>query len=358
MSTKNNNSQKAVNKQNVKTGNYLIGFLSFLAILFTVIGISLGYYAWLELNKKLDNATVDRHALSHDIATIDENAKLQSFKKQIHHHLDIFENKLTELSQQLDKQAELQEKISEITLETVTYVKRSQLIWGLKEVEHVLRMANHRLHIENDISGTIATMNAADLRLEELNDLRLSLVRESISKQISKLKNFPYPDLIGIRLQIDTMLVDLRSDLINSAQTKTEMQNAINEKNINDLEISWWKSFINNLKDLFSKSVTMTDEKQKMKLFVALQEKQQIYEYLRMKLLSAKYAITNNDDKTYHRELEAALAWLEGNKSIKYNKKLMHDIRELNSVNIEPELPNIKEPQALINDIVTDIENS
>ena len=95
-----------------------------------------------------------------------------------------------------------------------------------------------------------------------------------------------------------------------------------------------------------------------MKLFIAQQEKQQGYEFLRMKLLGARYSIANKDNETYHRELEAALVWLNNSDSIKYKNELIHDFNELNSVNIKPELPDISEPYILLNGIVDKIESN
>ena len=358
MSTNIQKSGKVNKNSNTRTSNFFIGLLSTLAIILAGSGIGLGYFTWLKINKELDAASVDRQSIAHEITTIDENARLQSFKKQIHHSLETFENKLTELKNQLDLQADLQEKIYETSLDTVAYVNRSQLIWGLKEAEHVLRMANHNLQIENDISGAIAAMQTADNRLVELNDIRLEPLRDSISNQVKILNNFPYPDLIGLRLNIDRLLVDLRRSLISSIQFDEGIQKFDEPKNEDYVDLSWWSRLLTNLKNLFSSSVTVSNEKQKMKLFIAQQEKQQAYEFLRMKLLGAKYSIASHDDKTYHRELEAALAWLNNSNSIKHKKELIHDLNELNSINIEPDLPDISEPYILLNDIFDKIESN
>ena len=355
----NNNQVKpaAQIKNSSSTSNWLVGLISFVAIFSAGGGIGLGYYAWLELNKRLDIATVDRQSISHDIETIDENSRLQSFKSQIQHNIEEFEPQLIELSKQIEQQAVLQEKISESNLETITYVNRSQLNWGLKESEHVLRMASHRLHIEGDVIGTIAALNAADLRLEELNDIRLNPVRDSISIQIGKLKNFPYPDWVGISLQIDNILVGLRRDLINETQQQSKTQTKNSAMKEHDSDLPWWKRLANSIRNSINNSVKVTHDEQSMKLFIAQQEKQRDYEFLRMKLLGAKYSVVGKDDESYHRELGSALAWLENNKSITNNEELTHDFQELNSINLEPELPDITEPFVLLGSTIEAIEN-
>lgn len=358
MPNNNQSKQTTQNKNSSGSGYFLIGLISLVAIFLAGGGIGLGYYAWLELNKRFDQATVDRQAISHEIATIDENSRLQNFKKQILLDIETFDQKLIALSKKIEQQAALQKEMSESSLKMIAYVNRSRLSWGLKETEHVLRMANHRLHIEGDVNGTIAAMNAADMRLKELDDSRLIPVRESISNQVGKLKNFPYPDWVGISLQIDSTLAGLRHELIKDAQLQKETLINNNEINKDDSELSWWGKFINSIKNSINKSVKVTHEEQRMKLFISQQENQRVYEFLRMKLLGAKYAVASKDDESYHRELEAALAWIKNTESITNSNELIQELSELNSVDLEPELPDITEPYILLGNIVDKIENS
>ena len=108
-------------------------------------------------------------------------------------------------------------------------------------------------------------MQAADNRLAELNDIQLEPVRDSISNQVKILNNFPYPDLVGLRLSIDRLLVDLRRSLISSIQFDEAIQKFDESKNENNADLSWWSRLLTNLKNLFSGSVTVSNEKQKMK---------------------------------------------------------------------------------------------
>jgi len=77
-----------------------------------------------------------------------------------------------------------------------------------------------------------------------------------------------------------------------------------------------------------------------------------------MKLLGAKYAVASKDDESYHRELESALAWIENTESIINSSELINELRELNTINLEPELPDITEPYILLGSIIDKIKNS
>lgn len=358
----NQNTQPSESTQTKKQGcgsHFFIGLISFLAFLLAGAAIALGYYAWLELNKRLDQAAVDRQSIAHDVETIDENAKLQSFKKQIQNNVETIDQQLVEQSKQIEQQANLQERISESTQETFAHVNRSQLGWGLKETEHVLRMANHRLRIERDVAGAVTALNAANSRLHELNDHRLLPVRESISKQIGKLKNFPYPDWVGVSLQLDNVLVGIKQNLINDVkQQNSEPQTNDTDNAENNEPKSGWEKLVEDVERSIRNSIKITRDGQTLKLFISEQEKHRAYEFLRLKLLGAKYAVASRDDESYHRELGAALAWLEDTDSLNNNNDLIDELRELDAINLEPELPDISKPSTLLVKIMESIEIS
>ena len=351
-STNKNNKQK-------KSGgfaSFLVGLMAFLALLLASGGVALGYKAWLDMNKRIDQAAVDRQSIAHEIETIDESIKLQNFKKQVESNVSNISQQVDGLADDLQKQADAQKDISLTAQETLALVNRSQLAWGLKEVEHVLRMANHRLRIERDVAGSITALNAANHRLSELKDPRLLPVRESISKQIGKLKNFPYPDWVGISLQLDNILDGLKENVINSAKKISTNETEKNLGSSEDKKVTGWKKLVDGVRNSINESIQVTKEEQRLKLFISQQESQQAYEYLRGKLLSTKYAVASRDDETYHRELEAALAWLASNETLDGKKEIISELKELNNINLEPELPDITAANILLMETLVSIE--
>lgn len=364
--TMSDNSKSSTSNQPAKStatkssggGRFFIGLLSLLALLLSGAGIALGYKAWLELDKRLDQAAVDRQSISHEVATIDEGIKLQNFKKQIETNVNTINQTVDELSNQVKNQAKAQKDIELATQETLQHVNRSQLGWGLKEAEHILRMANHRLRIERDIAGTITALKSASSRLHELNDPRLLPVRESVSKQVGKLKNFPYPDWVGISLQIDNILVGLKQSIIKNAKDKQILSSADKNKEPEDEERTGWGKLIDGVKNSINDSIKVTKDEQKLKMFISEQENLQAYEFIRMKLLGAKYAVASRDDDAFHQELGAALSWLESTDTLNNKREIIEDLSELNDINLEPELPDITEANGILLETMEKINNS
>jgi len=356
-STQPNQSGKKLAMKSGSGGYFFIGLLSLLALLLSGTGIALGYKAWLELNKRIDQAAVDRQSIAHEVATIDESTKLQNFKKQIENNVSGINQTVDKHSNQIENQAKAQKGVELAVQETLQHVNRSQLGWGLKETEHVLRMANHRLRIERDVPGTIAALKTASSRLHELNDPRLLPVRESVSKQVGKLKNFPYPDRVSISLQIDNLLASLKQNIIKNA--KLQQQNSTDENvNPNTEELSGWEKLVDGVKNSINDSIKITREEQKLKIFISEQESLHAYEFLRIKLLGAKYSVASYDDDAYHQELEAALAWIEATDTLYEKRGMIEDLSELNDINLEPDLPDITEANTLLIKTMETINNS
>lgn len=337
-----------------KTGSHL--FLPLLVVILLLAGGGLGYYAWLELNKRLDQAAAGRQSIAHDVATIDESAKFQNFKKELQEQVTVLDQRLLELSGEVEQQAGQQESIREFVQETLTRVNRSQLGWGLKETLHILHMAGHRLRIERDIAGAITALSIASSRLHELKDLRLLPVRESIASQIGKLKNVPEPDWVGINLQLNTILTGIRQD-IKDARPQPDTPQDLHSPEHNESRLPAWRKLVEPIKNSVGNSITITRGAQKSRPFTRHQKKQHTYELLHTRLLGAKYALANRDDESYHLELKAALAWLETTDSLTGMRDLIDELDELNHVNLEPELPDIREPGTLLAEVLETIEN-
>lgn len=355
---KKENSEPAPAKKSNTGGGFFIGLLSLLALLLAGTGIALGYKAWLDLNTRLDQTTTDQETIANEVAHIDQNPNLQNFRKQLENNIASTNQQVTNLAKQVQQQVDAQKGIALAAKETLQHVNRSQLDWGLKETEHLLRMANQNLRINRDVAASIAALKAASTRLNELDDERLLPVRESISKQVGKLKNFPYPDWVGISLQFDNLLAGLKQNIIKNAEQQRDNVSATQNKTSDSKQQGAWGKLVDGVKNTINESIKVTREDEKLKIFISEQESQQAYEFLRVKLLSAKYAVTSRDDDTYHRELEAAINWLNSTDTLLDKGSIIAELDELNDINLEPELPDITEANSLLMRTAENINNS
>lgn len=357
------NSKPPANKNKSKSSGALLGFFVFLTFVLAVGGIGAGYYFWQQLKQDLDAAQTERKALEHALSTLDENPRIQKYKRTFNKQIEQTSDEIETIAKQLNALNTNQERISKSVQTTSDIVTRGQTGWMLKEVEHVLRMAQHRLLLDRDFQGALLGLSAADDRLREMNDVRLIPVRESIAKQAQVLKQYPHPDYVGIQLKLDNTIAQLRTGLLKQA-SNVAMSEPVEEPPVETLTKQeamvmdakkLWKTVIDFMQDTIrrakatlNESVRVTHGQQRIAIFIEEQEKKRAYDFLRQKLLGAKYAVSTRDDLSFHQQLNAALAWLENNDEFINKDSLIKEIKSLEENDLLPKLPDISEPSILL----------
>ena len=358
-------SKPIANTNKQKTGTAVLSFFVFLTFIIAVGGIGAGYYYWQQLEQVLNAAAVDRQSLKHAISTVDENPRFQKLSRELNKEVGSNSQALKELQDSVKVLQADQDQLHTSIGSVNELMSRSQTEWRLNEVEHILRMSQYRLLLDRDITSAIAGMKLADTGLSEISDVRLIPIRTSISKQIQSLNNFPHPDYVGIQLQIDTTIAQLKSGLIKQAseagQQKAKPADTAKHGKTGDADASkfdpkaiWLKVkvFFGNMyikiRNYVNESVEVTHGEHKVAVFIEQQEKKRAYEFLRMKLLAAKYSVSTKDDNAYHTQLNAAIGWLESNEDFTNKAELLREIKTLNEIDLTPELPDISQPSLLL----------
>lgn len=350
------------NKQ--KSGGALLGFSVLLTFLLAIGGIGAGYYIWQQLQQELQSAQVERKALEHALETVDENPRMQKFSLSFNKRFETTSADIERLDKNLQTISNEQKRLTSVVQETNDIVGRSQIGWMLKEVEHVLRMAQHRLLLDRDFEGALAGLDAADACLKDINDVRLIPIRKSIATQTQALNQFPHPDYVGLQLQLDNTIAKLKTGLLRQAidiatqehadeaavtiSQEPEADKPFDANKFFDISKKFIEETIVKAKAAASESVNITHGEQKIALFVEEQEKKRAYDFLRYKLLGAKYSVSTRDDSSFHQQLNTAHAWLESNSEFTNRESLINEIEGLNKYNLMPSLPNISEPSTLL----------
>ena len=88
------------------------------------------------------------------------------------------------LREQQQRLSEQQRQIDHNARQLLDAGNRTRTDWLLAEAEYLLRIANQRLLIEQDIRGALAALNAADQVLRETDDVGAYPVREQLAREI------------------------------------------------------------------------------------------------------------------------------------------------------------------------------
>ena len=103
--------------------------------------------------------------------------------------------------------AALAERLSQITQAGPP----SERKWKLAEVEYLLRVANHRLLMEQDLATARGLLQAADGVLEALDDLVLHPIRAALADEMLALSQSAGADIQGLYLRLDALKRKLES---------------------------------------------------------------------------------------------------------------------------------------------------
>jgi len=88
---------------------------------------------------------------------------------------------------------------------------RDKNAWQLAEVEYLMRVAQHKLILENDFAGAALTLQAASDKIGLTGDSGMLPVRVQISDEIAELKTRKRPDLVGMTLVLAQLSRQVRS---------------------------------------------------------------------------------------------------------------------------------------------------
>ncbi len=167
--------------------------------LLLIIGIvaAAGYY-W-QMQQKAEQQK------NQTIAVLQAQLASKMDASQLQQHLAPLEsgigNSVSQINELQLQQAALQESAEKL----FELYGRDESDWQLAEVEYLMRIAQHKLILENDFEGAAITLQAASDKIAATADPGLLPVRVQISDEIAVLKTRARPDLVGMTLVLSQL---------------------------------------------------------------------------------------------------------------------------------------------------------
>ena len=195
---------KPVKSANTGRGFPILGLLNLLLILGIIAAAA---YYWqlqqkLELEKQATLSALQQALEAR--ATKSDTEQLQQRLRPLESRLGASADKIGELEQQQQALLESTEKLYEL-------YGRDESDWQLAEVEYLMRVAQHKLTLENDFEGAAITLQAASDKIAATADPGLLPVRVQIGDEIAALKTRSRPDLVGMTLLLAQLTRQIRA---------------------------------------------------------------------------------------------------------------------------------------------------
>ena len=318
--------------------------LSPLALLaaFAVIALIVVGWQWYDtrtqvnaLKEELARRLADAEARNRDAVTTAHNARERV--RELGGKVDAVESGLAESQNQ------------QVALEALyQQLSRHSDEWALAEIEQTLVIAAQQLQLAGNVKAAILALQNADMRLQRLDRPQLNALRKVIEKDIERLQVAPHVDVAGLSLKIDNLLTAVDTLPLAMQQRpppEPTTATAGDETNmLTRLAREIWQ-------DLRSLVRIQTVDKPEVPL---LEPAQAFFlrENLKLRLLSARIALLQRDEKTYRSDLQAARLWLERFYDTRDRNlaPALTALRQVSEVKIGIEVPDINASLSAVRD--------
>jgi uroporphyrin-3 C-methyltransferase len=167
-------------------------FSLFNFLLILALAGAAGYYWWQQQQVARDYSTAIAE-LEQQPASKAANARLDASLSPLKGDIGNLASKIDELGLEQKGLRDSSEKLYEL-------FGRDKNDWQLAEVEYLMRVAQHKLILQDDFEGAAITLQAASDKIGLTGDPGLLPVRVMISEEIAELKTRKRPDLVGMTL--------------------------------------------------------------------------------------------------------------------------------------------------------------
>lgn len=207
---------------------------------------------------------------------------------------------------------------------------------SVAEVEQILLIASQQLQLAGDVKAALAALQTVEARLQRLNRPRFIPLRRAVNQDIEKLRALPYVDVIGISVQLDSLLMAV--DRLPLVSTRAER---VVEKPSNPTPAG--NSLQRVGRELWSELRSLLRIQNMEKAALPLLPPEQAYflrENLKLRLLTARVALLQRQQSSYAADLQAAEHALERyfDTTARPVRQALATLRELSRkrVNIDP----------------------
>jgi uroporphyrin-3 C-methyltransferase len=182
-----------------KAGIPWFGLFNFLLIL--ALAGAAGYY-WREQQKLAVDYQANLVDLQQQLQMVEKTSsnRLQSSLSPLESRIGSVDIKIGSLNNKVDELGLGQQGLRESGEKLYELFGRDKNAWQLAEVEYLMRVAQHKLILQDDFEGAAITLQAASDRIGLTGDPGLLPVRVMISEEIADLKTRRRADLVGMTL--------------------------------------------------------------------------------------------------------------------------------------------------------------
>ena len=182
--------------------------------------------------------------------------------------------------------------------------------WVIAEADYLLKIANHRLQLEQDVTTSIQALTLADQRINSLQDPALTEVRNVIAQELVTLQTLAIPDQAGVSMQltelqakIDELPLNARTLPTNSSKTATKADDA--------MQVDGWEALPGAILSVLEGLVAVNYNDKPIEPLLSPEQVKHLHENLKLKLEQARMVLLRGDKNLYQANMDLAINWTE-----------------------------------------------
>ncbi|MGK0297565.1 MAG: uroporphyrin-3 C-methyltransferase, partial [Gammaproteobacteria bacterium] len=122
-----------------------------------------------------------------------------------------FQSQQQDLETKIDGILESEKRTTQ-SIQNLYYNQNNEDIsWSLKEVEHLINIANLRISLEKDVDTALVALEAADNRLASLGEPGLFEIRKQLAVEMNSLREIEKVDIVGLSLYLTDLVTRVNS---------------------------------------------------------------------------------------------------------------------------------------------------
>ncbi len=344
-------------KNEVKKPSSWITVWVIVSLLIAVLGMAGAAYVWWQLDQYKQQASKQLEAAFSQWNTqlqgkLDANELTQQVTplvEPLQIHLEALEKSNKVAAQSRDALKESTEKLFEL-------YGRDKNGWQLAEVEYLLRIAQHRLVIENDFQGAAKTLKAADDKISEIADPGLLPVRVAISDERVLLQTRKRPDLVGIVLSLSR--ISKQIPLLDLSPNRQKNNPVVLDTRLETAAINsdapWQDQIVQFVKSLYK--VEPLKKSLDSPVINIIDAMNTLEETLKL----AKWAVLERDQQQYQQLMQQSRDVFQRyfDENNNYHREINTELKRLSNLEIRPELPDISTSLELLKGIMSKKEHA
>ncbi|WP_367680267.1 uroporphyrinogen-III C-methyltransferase [Candidatus Fukatsuia anoeciicola] len=225
-------------------------------------------------------------------------------------------------------------------------------IWLLAKTDFLVKMAEYKLWIDQDITSTIILLKNAYTNLVGINDPSLIKVSRAIIEDIHTISTINQIDFDGIILHLNQLVNQVDNLYLSDNNKYNQLTNKKNK--VLSSSMSEWRKNLNKSWQNFIANFISIRRRDNNKLILAPNQDIYLRENIRASLLIAAQAIYHHKDKIYKKSLKTSSTWIRiyfDTNNIN-NKMFLLKLDKLNQQSISINLPNNLKSSSILKNLI------